>query len=68
MERNDRCDRWSNILGANRRFAIAKSSIRQENYPDAACLYVHTSFNTYKQKVHHGTAQRYMLALANFVC
>ena len=42
MERNDRCSRWSNVLGANRRLANANSSMLQENNPDAACVYVHT--------------------------
>ena len=36
MERNDRCSRWSNIWGANRRPANVKSSMLQENNPDAA--------------------------------
>ena len=50
MERNDRCSRWSHILGASRLPANAKSSMLQENNPDAACmLYVHmyTSFDMY---------------------
>ena len=38
--------RWSNILGANRRLANTKSSMLQENNPDAACMYVHTYFDT----------------------
>ena len=37
-------NRWSNILGATRRLAKAKSSMLQENNLDAACMYVHTSF------------------------
>ena len=42
IERNDRCGRWPNIVGANRRLANAKSFILQENNPDAASmLYVH---------------------------
>ena len=40
MERDDICGRWSNISGANRRLANAKSSMLQENNPDAACMYV----------------------------
>ena len=43
MERNDRCNIWSNILGAHRRLANAKSPMLQENNPDAVCMYVHTS-------------------------
>ena len=39
---NDRCSRWSNVLGANRRIADAKSSMLQEIKPDAACMYVLT--------------------------
>ena len=39
---NDICSRWSNILGANRRLANAKSAMLQENNPDAACMYVYT--------------------------
>ena len=35
-ERNDRFSTWSNILGANRRPANAKSSMLQENNPNAA--------------------------------
>ena len=34
--------RWSNILGANRRHAIAKSSMLQENKLDVACMYIYT--------------------------
>ena len=38
--------RWSNILGANRRLANAKSSMLQEYNPDAACMYeIHTWYN-----------------------
>ena len=42
--------RWSNILGANRRLANAKISMLQENKRDAACVYVHTSFDTYSDR------------------
>ena len=42
-ERNDRCRR-SNILGANSRLASGKSSMLEENSPDAASMYVHTWF------------------------
>ena len=45
MKRNDGCSRWSNIFGANRRLANAKSSVLEENNPDAACMYVHTSLD-----------------------
>ena len=46
----DRCSRWSNILGANRRLANAKSSCLQENNADAACMCVHTSFYIYSHR------------------
>ena len=39
IEENDRCSKWSNVFGANRRLANAKSSMLQENNPDAACMY-----------------------------
>ena len=39
MERDhDKCSRWSNIFGANRRLANPKISMLQENNPDAACI------------------------------
>ena len=50
MQRNGRCSRWSNILGANRRLANAKISMLQEINPDAACMYVHTSFDMYSDR------------------
>ena len=46
-----KCSRWSNILGACRRLANAKSSMLQKNNPDAACMYVHTSFDTYSDRL-----------------
>ena len=44
------------------RLANAKSSMFQENNPDAACMYVHTCFDTryvicMKEKAQHGAEQ-----------
>ena len=47
---DDRCSRWSNILGANRRLANAKSCMLQGNRRSAACMYVHASFDTYSDR------------------
>ena len=47
---DDRCSRWSNILGANRRLANAKSCMLQGNSRSAACMYVHASFDTYSDR------------------
>ena len=42
---NDRCSRWSNMLGTNRRPANDKSSMLQENKNrDGACTYVRTKY------------------------
>ena len=48
--RSQGCSTWSNILGANRRLANAKSSMLQENNPAAASMYVHTSFDLYSDR------------------
>ena len=58
IEENDRCSKWSNVFGANRRLANAKSSMLQENNPDAACMYVHT-FDVHGREstARHSTAQ-----------
>ena len=52
-------------LGANKRLGNAKSSMLQENNPEAACLYVHSSSDVYEResttqygRAGHGTAQR----------
>ena len=49
---------WSNIFGANRRLANAKSSMFQENGLDAVCMYVRTSFDMYEREstARHRTA------------
>ena len=38
------------MLGANRRLANAKSYMLQEDKRDVACMYVHTSFDTYSDR------------------
>ena len=64
MERDDECGRWSNILGANTRLANAMHPMLQDNNPDAACMYVHTSFDIYEREstVRYGTARQCWLS------